>query len=91
MTTSKELALEFVNFVRKHYLGARPLRRLPKGKPGHPERCPVALALRYGGFKANVSPVEILIKGIGAITVPSRVDEFIRRFDAGDYPELIGK
>lgn len=58
---------------------------LPKGVPGDSGECVFAHAL---GGHWNGTEWE-LAAGITALGLPEDVTEFIRRFDHGEYPDLI--
>lgn len=82
--------LDFVNRIRKR-LGKKPLKRLPKGCTDNVARCPIA---RGVGSRVFVNVTQITIpNGARRRTVvaysPKYIVRFIKRFDRGDYPELV--
>lgn len=66
---------------------------LPPGTQGDPEACVLANALG-GSWDASEwrLPEDRLAHRLGfhAVAVPEVVGDFIHRFDAGEYPDLIG-
>jgi len=75
----KKSALDWANRIRK--IDGKPkLKNLPKGKRGLVTKCTLSEATGYhvGGIYKR-PPIKI---------TPS-VDEFVFRFDNGEYPELI--
>jgi len=75
----KQDALAWVNEYRT-------CRELPRGMGGQPSGCPIGRALG-----ASISQAGFWFWGYPNrwYDTPSRVSEFIRAFDRGDYPELI--
>ena len=82
--------LKWVNRIRKEYLGKGPIKRMPRGRINEPKSCPVHDALWPSGVGGYVRTYQVE-SGDNEVMfrIPKFVSVWIRRFDAGKYPELI--
>ena len=88
-----ERVLDYVNRIRVQRRIGEPLEELPKGRPGNELRCPIANALG-GACEVSAGHAFWQVGDIPGhryekIRLPKFVHDFIERFDAGAYPELI--
>lgn len=74
--------LEWVNQQRAEK-GLRPIESLPKGLPGHPYYCPIAIAMD--------GDVSIRSAYGGTVELPESVQTFVKEYDEGAYPELVSE
>ncbi len=92
-------ALSWTNDFLAEY-GKEPLEALPRGTADHPNRCALAMALQHVGDTSAPFPPSARYGGHSGATfcykgdvitrpAPRAVREFMVRFDAGLYPELI--
>ena len=85
--------VEYVNRLRKE-MGEGSLEDLPPGRCGIANACPIANALPgevevdQSGIFFYALPEGIVVEN-ETVDLPGYVAEFVRRFDAGMYPDLI--
>ena len=104
MKTKHIKVLKFVNRTRKA-LGYKPLSRLPKGETYSVDYCPLARALKSEDVgdlyitipSAKAEEVKKIFRtsiysnfeDLTEIRTPRILADFIKKFDRGNYPELI--
>jgi hypothetical protein len=94
-----EALLAWANRVRER-IGAKPVDRLRKGQPQDEQHCPLANTINHhvrGKARVRVDESDVY-RGEDAfepderiVKTPEYAERFIREFDRGDHPELVGR
>lgn len=90
-------ALDFANKIRTES-GLKPLKRLPKGEQCDGENCPLSKAICPSNKRSDeIQSIDtggrnVLLQKVvkTRINIPQTARAFVKAFDDGKYPHLIG-